>query len=132
MADGDDGDACVRVLFITLEYAEPFLFSGNGVYSRSFVKNIVSNSHSPRVKVLVLCGRPDSSESPPEHESESVRVLSSPLLTWFRLDRLASWKEFGKETKARHLDAIQNFAPDIALGVDWTCMGVWERYVFLF
>lgn len=59
-------ESSLRVLYISLEYAEPHLFSGNGVYSRAFVANL---SKLSKCRVRVLCGRPAT-------EAKSSPVLS--------------------------------------------------------
>jgi len=141
----------LRVLLLTLEYAEPWIFSGNGVYSRSFVHNLIRTGDT---RIQVICGRPagqpirprpqsanhgSSSSSPAAaaaatshregveviKEGGKIDVYTVSLPVWFRLDRHSSWKEFG-EGAARFAKVVAQFQPDVVLGVDWTSRLAWE------
>ncbi|KAH9249813.1 hypothetical protein BASA81_012408 [Batrachochytrium salamandrivorans] len=116
-----------RVLLLSLEYAEPWIFSGNGVYCRSFVHNLCKSPEAPKVKFLVICGRPNTATSElVTKEVGDVQVLTIPLSTWYKLDRNSSWKEFGLQISKLTKDVLK-FDPHLALGVDWTVKLAWER-----
>ena len=66
--DPAGGNADLRVLFLTLEYAEQYIFSGNGVYSRAFVHNLAKSGNA---RVMVICGRPAGQTTRPRPPSAS-------------------------------------------------------------
>ena len=66
-----------RVLFIGIEFVDPN-FSGNGVYSRTIVKSLLSLN---KVDVHVLCGRPD------QDRNKDVTLSSHDLEQFMKNDR---------------------------------------------
>jgi len=90
----------LRILFLTLEYSDPF--SGNGVYSRSIVQNLVSHAGC---KVMVICAKPGGApglqkrqQVKSKHDSfiDFVEVRTVTVPVWFKLDRSSSWQEYGQ------------------------------------
>ena len=66
-----------RVLFIGIEFVDPN-FGGNGVYSRTIVKSLLSLN---KVDVHVLCGRPD------QDRNKDVTLSSHDLGQFMKNDR---------------------------------------------
>ncbi len=51
--------------------------------------------------------------------------LQVPVSTWGRLDASASWQELAEgAAQAQVLQAVEQFKPDVVLGVDWTSLKV--------
>ena len=69
MSEGMPQPKGQRVLFIGIEFVDPN-FSGNGVYSRTIVKSLLSLN---KVDVHVLCGRPE------QDKNENVTLSSHDL-----------------------------------------------------
>jgi len=140
-----------RVLFIGIEFVDPN-FSGNGVYSRTIVKSLLSRN---QVDVFVLCGRPAAEQGREivisSHELEKFRVTSCntgdgvatnnnahgklsvsviPLKVWKKLGRHSSWEAFAENIKQNEdiKHKIQQFKPTIIFGVDWTSYQIFKGF----
>ena len=111
------GDSQLRVLFFTLEYEDP-IFSGNGVFSRTWVRALSSH---PDISILVICARPQQAPPRPPPEAHSnVTSLSVPVPTWNKLDRHGPWKQYAHGAADLFGPQIASFAAHVALAVDWT------------
>mmetsp|Transcript_44953 Transcript_44953/g.101158 ORF Transcript_44953/g.101158 Transcript_44953/m.101158 type:complete len:416 (-) Transcript_44953:22-1269(-) len=112
----------MRVLFLTLEFAEP-LFSGNGIWGRSLVRGLLQVEET--LRVTVVCGGKRADYIPWEEALESswgqrleVKVVDLPL--WRRLDRSCSWSEYAEQVAAQFSHATkQRLDFDLVLGLDW-------------
>jgi len=78
----ESGPTDIRVLFLTLEYAEPYIFSGNGVYSRSFVHNLVKSGST---RVMVICGRPAGQQTRPRPPTATKQNGPNVVVSTFLL-----------------------------------------------
>lgn len=112
-------DPQLRILFFSLEFEDP-IFSGNGVFSRTWVRALSSH---PDVSVLVVCARPrDAHPIPPGPISShpNVRSLAVPVSLWHKLDRHGPWKEYAHGAAELFSEQIASFSAHLALAVDWT------------
>eukprot|EP00117_Sycon_ciliatum_P036693 scpid41979/ scgid1621/ len=127
-----------RVLFVTLEYADP-IFSGNGVLSRTMVNALLALDY----EVLVVCAVPStsasdllSSSSSAEHAlqrfngssgtSHSLLSVAVPVSKWLRLDRHSAWQEFAMGMASLR-SQVEAFGVDIVMAVDWSGWHALER-----
>jgi hypothetical protein len=107
------------IAYVTLEYCEDDLFSGNGVCARSHVRGIAARG----VSQYVIAGRPAGAPAPQKSDSPpGVSLSCIPLDVWRTTDRYASHDAFARGAaevlerlvhgSTAHLDAI--------MLVDWT------------
>lgn len=106
--------SCKSVVYITIEYCEADLFSGNGICARSHVRQLAAAS----VRVHVICGRPKHAESP-EPTLQNVTLSTVPLDTWFSTECACSHSQFATGT-ASILNKLDWSTFDACLAVDWT------------
>lgn len=107
---------CKSVVYITLEYCEADLFSGNGVCARSQVRHMAASS----MRVHVICGRPKEAVGD-DASIANVSVSTVPLDAWFSTERACAHEQFAKGA-AKILDGLKWHDYDACLGVDWTGM----------
>ena len=130
-----------RVLFIGIEFVDPN-FSGNGVYSRTIVKSLLSLN---KVDVHVLCGRPDQDRNKDvtlsshdleqfmkndrDERSGKLSISTVPLKTWKKLGSNSSWEQLADvaSTNGQIQRDISSFDPTVIFGVDWTSYQVYRR-----
>ena len=110
-----------RVLLVSQEFCGP-LFSGNGVYARSLARALVSPGGAATA-LLVLSGVRDSGAEVEETGGGSWQVLPVPLpaASWSRLDAGSGangWSALAAGAGSVAA-AVAEFAPDVALLVDW-------------
>ncbi|CDF37336.1 unnamed protein product [Chondrus crispus] len=102
-----------RLVYLSLEYCQPDLFSGSGIAARAQVRGFAAKN----VSVVVICGRPAHTQQP-EPARRNVKVISVPLDKWGTTDRCASHQQYA-EGVARILgDGLGQY--DAILAVDWT------------
>lgn len=104
---------CKSVVFVTLEYCENDLFSGNGICARSQVRRLASS-----IQVHVICGRPRWTKTQ-ENPSENISLTTVPLDIWFSTDRDSSHAQFANAV-ANILNQVDWSKHDACLAVDWT------------
>lgn len=123
-----------RIVYITLEYCQEDLFSGNGVCARSQVRSL-STLYSPSLIQEVIVARPrgavssSSSSSSSLHPSDTppgVRLHVIPVSTWKTTDRSFDYSTFalGVEQTLETLLSPNPTEPpiDAIVVVDWTGM----------
>ena len=141
MSEGMPQPKGQRVLFIGIEFVDPN-FSGNGVYSRTIVKSLLSLN---KVDVHVLCGRPEQDKNENvtlsshdlgkfmrnggDEHSGKLSISAVPLKTWKKLGRNSSWEQFADmlSTNNQIQREISSFGPTAIFGVDWTSYQVYRR-----
>lgn len=106
--------ACTSVVYISLEYCEADLFSGNGVCARSQVRYLAASS----VRVHVICARPKGAERA-DASIRNVTVTAIPVNTWFSTERACSHEQFASGA-AVIMDALTWHDYDACLAIDWT------------
>lgn len=104
----------LSVVYITIEYCEADLFSGNGICARSHVRQLAASS----VNVHVICGRPKHAQCP-ESPMQNVTVSAVPLDTWFSTEFACSHSQFA-DGAAAIMDRLDWSTFDACLAVDWT------------
>ena len=121
-----------RIVYITLEYCQEDLFSGNGVCARSQVRSL-SILHSPSLIQELIVARPQQalSSSTSLHPSDTppgVRLHVVPVSNWKTTDRSFDYATFAlgvQQTLESLLAATtEGEEPpiDAMVAVDWTGM----------
>lgn len=108
------GEMTQAIVYITIEYCQADLFSGNGVCARSQVRHLSASS----VRVHVICGRP-STPNVDDEPHPNISITAIPLATWFSTDRASSHTQFARGA-ARVLQSLNWKNYDACLAVDWT------------
>lgn len=106
-----------RLIYITIEYCLPDIFSGNGVCAQSQVRGLLQS-----FEVHVICGRPaDATDLPPLLERLTIHPVH--LDVWFTTDRPSAHRQFANHA-AKILDAFDWHNVQACFAVDWTGMNV--------
>ncbi|KAG1669501.1 hypothetical protein FOA52_015668 [Chlamydomonas sp. UWO 241] len=112
----------LRVLFITLEFSSG-TFSGNGIYAQSQVRALAGLGH----QVFVISARPHAHGTEPGSTQGAVRVVEVPVSSWGRLCAAAPYAEFATGGASPEVaTAVAAFAPDVAMGVDWSSLPLYR------
>lgn len=108
-----ESSSCQSIVYLTIEYCQADLFSGNGVCARSQVRQLIKKSN-----VHVICGRP----KPQRENDEQLKNLTiTPVFldSWYSTDRASSHEQFATGA-ARILEQLPWDAYDMIMAVDWT------------
>lgn len=103
------------IIYITLEYCEADLFSGNGVFARSQVSSLANAG----INVLVICGRPSDTSHAADEPHSNISIRTLPLDIWYTTDRASSHEQFAHGT-SKILQSLDWTLYDACLAVDWT------------